>query len=387
MDTRITPIGRTNARNSSTPFGIKQADRLHHLFLIGQTGTGKSNLIKNMVLDDILSGRGCALFDPHGDMVQAIERAVPDAHRDRLIYVNLPDPHLAWGYNPITFVPVERRPLVASGILDIFKKQWPKEWGVRMEYLLRNALLTLLSQPQATLADIVPLFQDTAYRRQCLEQLENDTLYEFWTKEFSKYPARLKAEMTIPLANKLGGYLTNPTLHRFLCASEKPLRLRAVMDKGNILLINLSKGQIGEDAANLLGSLLLTSLGLAAYSRSDLAEEGRLPFYMFVDEAHLFLTLSTASVLSESRKYKLSLTAAAQYLSQFDNEIRDALLGNAGTLISFRLGPRDVSYLSKEFEGIVQPKDLMRLPNYEMYVKLMIDGAPTKAFSAQTTVK
>ncbi len=383
----VSIIGQTNHRNIYTPFGIKQADRLHHMYIIGKTGVGKSTLIKNLVMQDIYAGRGCCLFDPHGDMVDEVAQLIPDEHKHRLVYFNVPDPNLEWGYNPLAYVDEERRPLLASGILEIFKKLWPNEFRVRMEHIFRNTILTLLEQPNgANLSDVLKLYTDDNYRQKCLRNVKNKMVLDYWHKEFAKYHYRMKSEATVPILNKLGGFLSNPTLYRVLCNSKKEMRLRTVMDDKKILLINLAKGQIGEDAANLLGSLMLTSLGLAAYSRSDMPENQRIPFHVFVDECHNFTTMSTASMMSEMRKYACSLTFANQYLFQFDKDVREAVLGNAGTLICFRVGPKDAVCVAREFNGIFNQQDLMDLPNYNMYLKLMIDGIPGRGFSGNTVI-
>ncbi len=357
------------------------------MYILGKTGVGKSTLIKNLVLQDIHAGRGCALLDPHGDMVSEVVEQIPENRTDKLIYLNVPDPNLRWGYNPLAYVSPERRPLLASGVMEILKKQWDgRSWGVRMEHLLRNALLTLLEQPRATIADVLRLFTDDVYRNQALGNVTNKHVKNFWFKEFAKYSHRLKAEAVIPVQNKLGGFLSNPTLANILTKDENAIRLRSVMDDGNFLLVNLAKGQIGGDAANLLGGLILTSLGLAAYSRADIPEGQRQPFHIYADEVHNFATLSTASMMSELRKYFVSLCYAHQYFSQLDKDVHNAILGNAGTLICFRVDVHDATQLEKVFDGNFDSQDLMRLENYDMYVKLMIDGMPSRGFSGELQV-
>ncbi|MEM7206498.1 MAG: DUF87 domain-containing protein [Pseudomonadota bacterium] len=382
----ITHIGRTTARNAHTPFGIRQADRLQHMFILGQTGTGKSTLLRNLILQDIVAGRGCALIDPHGDLVESVVDVVPHEQQHRVIDFDVTNPNLSYGYNPFAYIHADRRPLLASGILEIFQKLWPKEWGVRMEHLFRNAILTLLEQPHATLKDVTRLFQDKQYRQSCLRNVENQTVLDFWKFEFEKYHPRLKAEATIPINNKLGGFLANPTLKRILCESEEPIRLRSIMDDERILLVNLAKGQIGQDATNLLGSMLMTSIGLAAYSRSDMDGYDRRPIYVHIDEAHNFVTLSTAAMMAELRKYGVALTLVNQYSHQMTIDVREAIFGNAGSLLAFRTGSDDARILEREFRGSIKARDVMSLPNYEMYVRLMIDGAPSNAFSARTTI-
>ena len=279
----------------------------------------------------------------------------------------------------------DRRPLLASGVMEIFKKQWDgRSWGVRMEHLFRNVLLTLLQQPQATIADALRLFTDSAYRTKALTYVNNEHVKNFWFKEFAKYSHRVKIEAVIPIQNKLGGFLSNPTLASILTTNKKLIRLRSVMDDRKILLVNLAKGQIGEDAANLLGGLILTSLGLAAYSRSEMPEGSRTPFHIYADEVHNFATSSTAAMMRELRKYGVSLTLANQYLEQLDKAIREVILGNAGSLCCFRLGAHDAGYLEKTFDSNFTAQDVMRLANYDLVIKLMIDGMPSRVFSART---
>ncbi len=383
----ISIIGQLNYRNDRRLFGIKQTDRLSHMYIIGKTGTGKTTLMQNLIKQDIAAGRGCAVLDPHGDMVDVVAQNVPADLKDRLIYFNVPDPNLEWGYNPLAYVSEERRPLLASGIMEIFKKQWDgNSWGVRMEHILRNSLLTLLEQPEATLGDIARLYSDNTYRYKCLKNVRNQRVLDFWTKEFAKYSYRLKAEAVIPIQNKLSGFLSNPTLYRILCTSDKRLRLRSIMDEGKFLMVNLAKGQIGEDAANLLGGLILTSLGLAAYSRSDVPEEQRRPFFVYGDEFQNFTTLSSASMMAELRKYGVGLILANQYLHQLNNDVRDAVIGNAGSLICFRLGAQDAGYFEKELFSKFSAEDLAVLPNYMMYAKLMINGMPSLGFSGGSMI-
>ncbi len=385
MQNDITLLGQLNFRRDKQLFGIKQKDRLHHMYIIGKTGVGKSTLIKNMILQDINADRGCALLDPHGDLVSEIVERIPEHRKNKLIYFNVPDQNLQWGYNPLVFVSPERRPLLASGVMEILKKQWDgRSWGVRMEHLLRNALLTLLEQPHATIADVLRLFTDTSYRKKALGNVTNEHVKNFWFKEFAKYSYRLKAEAVIPVQNKFGGFLSNPTIANILTKNKKMIRMRSVMDDGKFFLVNLAKGQIGEDTANLLGGLILTSLGLAAYSRSDISENSRRPFHIYADEIHNFATLSTASMMSEMRKYACSLTFANQYLLQLDKVIREAIIGNAGTLICFRLGGHDSIFFEKGFCGTCNANDLMKLENFNLYLKMMIDGMPSRSFSALT---
>lgn len=384
FDDRITILGRTNWRNQGKLFGIRQADRRHHLYIIGKTGTGKSTLLETMSRQDIASGHGLAVLDPHGDLVERLVAAVPESRRGDLIYFNVPDVGNPLGFNPLERVDPERRGLAAAGLLEVFKKLWGDSWGPRLEHILRNSLLALLDQPEATLADVQRLLDDVRYRKRAIDRVANPYVRRFWLEEYESYPARLRAEAIAPVQNKVGAFVTDPVLQRIVTQTRSSFHLRAVMDEGHILLVNLAKGKIGEDASNLLGSLLVSSLGIAALSRADVAEGARQDFYVFLDEFQNFTTLSIATMLSELRKYRVSLTMAHQHLTQLNEEIRDAVLGNAGTVIAFRVGATDAEELEAEFEPELRASDLGAPPNYNFNIKLMINGVVSRPFSAST---
>ena len=278
----------------------------------------------------------------------------------------------------------DKIPLAVSGFLETLKKLWPDAWGVRMEHILRNTLYALLEQEDARLPDILRLYQNEAYRKAVAGRIRNDTVRRFWQYEFENYHFRQKADAVAPIQNKIGALLADPTLYRILVSPERDIRVRSIMDEGQALLVNLSKGEIGEDSALTLGSLLVSTIALAAYSRADEAPEDRRPFFVYIDEFQNFTTLMLANMMSELRKYGLGLTLANQHLHQLEPDIRHAVLGNAGTLISFRVGPEDAAVLAKEFQPTFDTLDLINLPNHHVYVKLMIDGVPSKAFSANT---
>ena len=365
-------------------FGIKYRDRLTHMYLIGKSGAGKTTLLETLISQDIAAGHGVTLIDPHGDYADRLAQSVPQERQADLIYFNVPDPNQPYGYNPLTRVPEHLRPLVAAGQLEILKKAWVDSWGQRLEHILRNALLALMEQPDATLLDILRLLSDRTYRLQVTNTLQNERVRSFWQDEFAKYPPRLRAEAIVPIQNKVGAYLANPVMNRVLTTPKKPLRLRRIIDERKILIINLARGQIGEDAANLIGGFMVTALGLAAYSRAALPESDRVPHFMFVDEFQNFTTVAIANMISELRKYRVGLVLANQFLSQLVPEVRDAVLGNAGTLIAFRLGGNDASYVSREFAPAFSATDLINLDNYHIYLRLMIDGTPSRPFSATT---
>lgn len=372
----------SNFRGSRKPIGIAQADRLSHLYVIGKTGTGKSSLLELLLREDIVAGRGFALVDPHGDLAARIWAWTPHALRDRIIYLNAPDQTQPFGYNPLRRIRSDRIPLAAAGILETFRKQWPQAWGVRMEHVLRNALYALLERDDATLPDILRLFSDKKFRKAVARRIQNPVVKEFWTTEFENYPSRLRAEAVAPIQNKLGALLADPTLFRILVAPVMEVRLRALMDEGRGLIVNLSKGELGEDACLILGGLIVSMLGLGAFSRADSAPHKRRPFFIYADEFQNFATLSFINMMSELRKYGAGLTLANQHLGQLDLDLRSAVFGNAGSLAIFRVGAEDAPYLGRELQPVFEELDLINLPNRHIYLRIMIDGAPSQPFSA-----
>jgi len=383
-DNQVTYFGQTNFRNEKKTFGIKRADRRAHMYVIGKTGTGKSTLLETLIRQDIENGEGLALLDPHGDLVEKVLAAVPEKRKLDLIYFNVPDAAKPLGFNPLESVAPQKRSLAASGLLDAFKKIWADTWGPRLEHILRNALLALLDQPEATLADVLRLLDDAGFRRAMMTRVYNPQVRDFWLREYENYPLRLRAEAIAPIQNKVGAFLSNPILNRILTQPKSSFDLRRVMDERKILLVNLAKGRIGEDTSALLGALLVTKIGLAGLERSDTPEENRPDFYLYMDEFQNFATASLASMLSELRKYRVGMILAHQYLSQLDVQVRDAILGNVGTIISFRLGLSDAEILAKELYPVFSAKDLISLPNYHVYLRLMIDGVVSQAFSGMT---
>jgi len=383
-DNPITYFARTNFRNERKVCGIKRADRRAHMYIIGKTGVGKSTLLETMIREDVKNGEGFALIDPHADMVTRVLSNIPDKRKTDVIYLDVADQSRPFGFNPLAPVTPEKRPLAASGLLEVFKKLWADSWGPRLEHILRNALLALLDQPEATLADVPRLLTDLTFRKSAALRITNRQVYEFWFKEYEKYPTNFRAEAIAPIQNKVGAFLANPLLSRILTQPRNSFDLREIMDTGRILLVNLAKGKIGEDTAALLGALLVSQLGLRALSRANVPEDKRRDFYLYLDEFPSYTTQSLVTMLSELRKYRLNLILAHQFLSQLDLQVRDAILGNVGTLMSFRLGLQDAELMAKEFYPDVSASDLVNLPNYNFYLKLMIDGAVSKPFSAET---
>ena len=380
MNKDITYFAKVGWRNDQRLFGIKQADRLMHTYMIGKTGTGKSTCLETMIIQDIEQGRGCCLLDPHGDLVEKIFKNIPEHRRKDLIYFNVPDPNLNLRYNPFKKVSYEKRSLVASGILDVFSKLWDSAWGVKLEHILRHAILTLLDQPEATIADISELLLDKEFRRNALRYVKSDSVKKFWKREFPEYQ---KYDL-LPVMNKIGGMLVHPVIKRVLIDNTEEVSLRKAIDEKKIILVNLSKGHVGADVAHILGALFITSIASAAFSRVDTFEEYRVPFMVYMDEFHNFTTLSLVNMFSELRKFKVGMILAHQYMHQLDEDIRQAVLGNIGTVISFRIGTEDAKHMAEEMFPEFDVQDYINLPNYKIYLKLMIDGRPSRPFSAHT---
>ncbi len=375
----ITYFAQTLYRNTARPFGIRQEDRLLHTYIIGKTGTGKSTLMKIMIVQDMQAGRGLCLIDPHSDLVSAVYSAIPKERLQDVIYLNIPDLALKFRYNPFKRVSYEKRSLVASSILEVFKKLWHDAWGVKLEHILRYAILTLLDQPSATISDVPRLLLDRSYRSEAIKQVQNPSVKDFWTKEFSNY----NRYDLLPVLNKIGGMLAHPVIKRVMIENTEEISLRKAMDEQKIVLVNLSKGHVGEDVAHILGALLISSISSAAFSRVDTEEAERVPFMVYMDEFHNFTTLSLVNMFSELRKFKVGMTLAHQYMHQLDEDICQAILGNAGTIISFRIGTEDAMFMSKEMLPEFGLEDFINLPNYHIYLKLMICGAPSRPFSAK----
>jgi hypothetical protein len=381
---RVTPFAITNYRDIRKLFGIKQKNRRGHMYIIGKTGTGKSTLIETMAISDIKNKCGLAVIDPHGDMAEEILDYVPKKRIKDIIYFNPGDMDFPIAFNPLEKVPKDFHHLVASGIVSTFKKIWSESWGPRLEHILRHALLSLLEYPNSTLLDLPKLLTDKDFRKNVLSYITHPQVREFWLSEFDKYSAWLRSEAISPILNKIGQFLISIPLRNIVGQRENTFDLRQVLDEGKILIVNLAKGKIGEDNCSLLGALLVTKIQLAALSRADLPEEKRKAFYLYVDEIHSFITLSFADILSEARKYGLNLILAHQYIEQLDERIRAAIFGNVGTIISFRIGAEDAKYLAQEFAPVFEEADLINLPNFHLYLKLMIDGVTSQPFSAIT---
>lgn len=382
----ITSLGETHGRKPAVCFGIHQPDRLFHTYIIGQTGTGKSTLLLNMIKQDAEQRHGFCLIDPHGDLAEQAKHHLDDGG----IYWNPSDPDCPYGYNPLTYVAAQYRPLVASGIIDALKQQWSDAWGVRMEHLLRFSLLALLERPGSTLADIVPLFTNKSFRTEVLTHITDTEVLKFWQDEFPNMNYKNAFDGVAPIANKLGAFLSHPQIRKALCNPQIPLRFRRLMDEGTPLVVNLSKGKLGSDISNVLGGLIVSMMTNAAYSRANTNEALRPPYFLYVDEFHTFATEAFAGMLSELRKYKLGLVLAHQHISQLQGKVLESIIGNVGTMIVFRVGAKDAPLLVKQLgrlphkPAFLDPADLTELPNYRNFIRLMIKGVQSTVFSATT---
>lgn len=381
---KITFFGETNFRGEKKKFGIKNDDRLRHVYVIGKTGMGKTELLKNMIVQDILSGNGVGFVDPHGDAAEELLNFIPEDRVKDVVYFNPGDVNYPIAFNIMESVSEDQRHLIAAGLMGVFKKIWPDVWSARMEYILNNTILSLLEIPGSTLLGINRLLSDAEWREEIVAQLKDPVIKAFWTQEFSKYSQRYEVEATAAIQNKIGQFISTPLIRNIIGQVKSTINMREIMDSKKILIMNLSKGKIGEDASKLLGALLITKIQLAAMSRVDIKEEERSPFYLYVDEFQNFATESFATILSEARKYRLSLVLAHQYVAQMDDSVRDAVFGNIGTMIVFRIGSEDAEDIRREFSPEFTEEDLVNLARQHIYVRLMIDGLTSRPFSAET---
>lgn len=381
---KTTPIGVTNFHNKHISFGIKNKDRSGHIYCIGKTGVGKSTLLLNMAIADINSGNGVGIIDPHGDLAETILDYIPHYRINDVIYFNAGDSEYPIAFNPLYNVKKADRYSVASNIVTTLKKIWIDSWGPRLEHVLRNTLLTLTHYPRSSLLDIIPMLTNYDFRKQILHSVDDFSLHEFWQKEFEPLSPQLKNEVISPIINKVGLFTAHPLLKNILGQQISKIDIAEIMDTRKIFIVNLSKGSLGEAATQLLGSFLITQFQTASLQRAKQSIETRIPYYLFIDEVHSFMTLSFADILSESRKYGLSLFLTHQFTDQLDEEILKAILGNVGTIIAFRIGARDADILKTEFHPVFNEIDLINLPRYHIYLKLLIDGTTSQPFSAYT---
>ena len=377
-------FAKTEFKNKETIFGIKTPDRRKHVYIMGKTGSGKTTLIANMAIDDIRKDRGIGIIDPHGDLSETILDFIPKRRINDVVYLEPFDTERPFALNVLEVKNKQQKDLVASGIVSIFYKLYKDSWGPRLEYILRNVILTLLETPNSTLVDILGLLANQDYRRKVVSQLQDPVLKNFWEKEFAKMPDRLKAEAISPIQNKVGQFVTSKMIRNILGKPKSSIDLEQIMNEGKILILNLSQGKLGEDNAALLGAMIITQIQLAAMNRSFVKEEERKDFFLYVDEFQNFATTSFIKILSEARKYRLSLTLANQYIEQLEEDVIHAIFGNVGTLISFVVGARDAYVLTREFAEIYTENDLVSLGKYEIVMKLCIDNMTSAPFPATT---
>ncbi len=381
-------FGETTYRNIRKKFGIKRADRRQHMYIIGKTGVGKSSLLKNMASQDIINGEGVGIIDPHGEFAEEILDRIPSRRINDVVYFNPADMDYPISFNALEVSDKRYKHLVASGLMSAFTKIWANVWSARMEYILSNCILALLDTPGSTLLGVLRMLNDKNYRQKIVDNVKDPVVKSFWLNEYEEWDSRYRNEAIAPIQNKVGQFLNVALIRNIVGQSKSTINISEIMDKGKILIMNLSKGNIGEDNASLLGAIMVTKIQLAAMERVRIPENKRKDFYLYVDEFQNFVTQSFADILSEARKYRLNLIIAHQYINQLvinDNTtVRDAVFGNVGTLISFRVGAADAEFLEKEFKPEITADDLVSLPNYHIYLKLMINGQTSRPFSAKT---
>ncbi|MFH0819479.1 MAG: CxxC-x17-CxxC domain-containing protein [bacterium] len=381
---KIVLFAETNFRNQRIRFGIKQDDRRRHMYVIGKTGVGKSTMLENMIIQDIRSGRGVAVVDPHGDLVEKVINFIPSSRINDVVYFNPADLEWPIAFNVLEAADIGVRHLVSSGLIGIFKKLWADTWGPRLEYVLRNAILALMDYPGSTLLGIMRILIDKNYRKKVIDKVQDPIIKSFWTEEYTKYSGTFQVEAINPIQNKVGQFISNPISRNIIGQTKSSIDIREIIDNQKILLVNLAKGRIGEDISSLLGAMMITKIQLSAMERINVSESQRQDFYLYVDEFQNFATESFANILSEARKYRLNLIIAHQYIEQLDEKVQAAVFGNVGTIACFRVGASDAEYLVKEFTPRFMEEDLVNLAKYDIYVKLMIDGVSSEPFSATT---
>lgn len=381
---QIAFFAKTTFKNKDAIFGLKEHDRRRHVWAVGKTGTGKSTLIANMAIDDLKKDRGMAIIDPHGDLSEILLNYIPSHRINDVIYFNPADKDYPVVINPLEVTNKEEAELVVSGIVSIFNKIFGDSWGPRLEYILRNSLLTLAEVPNSTLKDIPLLLTNQSFRNKIVKNLKDEQLKGYWENEFEKMPEKLQQEAISPILNKVGQFVNSPMIRSVIGLPKSTISLDDVMNQGKILIANLSQGRLGEDNAALLGAMLITKLQLAAMHRVDIPEEERRDFYLYVDEFQNFATGSFIKIISEARKYRLNIMLANQYMAQIPDEVTGAILGNAGNIMTFALGSQDADILKGEFAGVLSSEDLVNLGKFEIATKLTIDGQVTRPFVSKT---
>lgn len=385
VDENISAFGLTNFRGINHQFGMLRSDRSRHVYIIGQTGAGKSGTLELFALSDIFHGHGYAIIDPHGDFAVNNMRFIPGSRLDDVIYFNPADTAFPLGFNPLEVTDASQKTNISSEVIGVMKRMFGESWGPRLEYILRYTILALLDRPETTMLDITRMLTDKKFRKETLSYCKDTVVLTFWNVEFASWNEKFASEAIAPVLNKVGAFTANPIIRNIIGQPKSTFNIRKIMDEGKILIVNLSKGLIGEDNAAILGAFMVTKIQLAAMSRSDIERiEDRRPFYLYVDEFQNFATDSFATILSEARKYGLNLTVANQYISQMNDVVRDAVFGNVGTMISFRVSADDAPILSKQFEPQFEANDLLQMHNRHFIINMVIDGEKAPAFSATT---
>lgn len=381
FDSNVSYFAQVDFRNDNRLFGMLQSDRMFGLYILGKTGSGKTNLMECLLLQDINHNRGLCLIDINGDMIKKVASMIPEHRKKDVVYLNTADQNLKWGYNPLRKVAYPFRHLIASHIIETFQKLWgAQSWGIRLEHILRNVILTLLDQERATFSDISRLLSDDVYRMKCQSAIISDQVKAFWKNEFPKYS---KGDI-LPVLNKIGAFLSSPILKKILVENTEQLSIHTIMNEGKIFLVNLSKGMLGLDASHLLGSLLLNSISGAGFHRVNIAETQRRPFFVYLDEFQNYTTLALVNMFSELRKFNVGFIVAHQYLNQLPVKIKESVLGNIGSIVCFRLSYQDAKYLAQEFYPTFKAYDFVSLENYYIYLRMLIKGKPSNPFSAKT---
>ena len=381
-------IGKCNFRGNERIFGIKQNDRRQHLYVIGKTGVGKTALLKNLALQDIRAGRGLGIIDPHGEFVEEVLAQIPLERTNDVVYFNPVDADYPIGFNILEVPDTKYKHLVVSDLLGIFTKIWANVWSARMEYILQNCIMALLDTPGTTLLGIPRLLVDKDYRQKIVANVKDPVVRSFWVHEYETWRDQFRNEAIVPIQNKVNQFLNTSFIRNIVGQTKSTLNIPEIMNSRKILLVNVSKGRVGEDNSALLGAMIITKIQLAAMERVRIPEEDRADYYLYVDEFQNFATDSFANILSEARKYRLDLILAHQYVGQLvtdqTTKVRDAVFGNVGTMISFRVGAPDAEFLENEFTPEFMMQDLINLPNHHIYLKLMVDGLTSRPFSAVT---
>jgi len=384
-DDQISAFGVTNFRGINHQFGMLRYDRSRHVYIIGQTGAGKSGLLELFALSDIFHNQGYAIIDPHGDFAINNMKFIPGSRLNDVVYFNPADTAYPLGFNPLEVTNPNQKTNISSEVIGVLKRMFGESWGPRLEYILRYTILALLDRPETTMLDITRMLTDKNFRKETLGYCRDTVVLQFWNVEFASWNDKFVAEAVAPVLNKVGAFTANPIIRNIIGQPKSTFNIRQIMDEGKILIVNLSKGLIGEDNAAILGSFLVTKIQLAAMSRSDIPDiRDRRPFYLYVDEFQNFATDSFATILSEARKYGLNLTVANQYISQMNETVRDAVFGNVGTMISFRVSADDAPILAKQFEPNFEAVDLLQMHNRNFVINMVIGGEKTPAFSART---